>query len=245
MTNDEMELAERCYGYGRWDAPYWFIGLEEGQAPCENNDFTRRAEAFRKLNKGGLCDCRQFHDEIGERRWHEISSRTGTVKLQSTWRYLLLLLMASQGIPTENDESRSSFQKEYQRNRWGAECLDLGETCVIELSGLPANNTKVSKQRPEAMRRQLEGEIRRTRISHIKNTLRINPKPKFVVMYGLSAKKHWREIADHELQAGIPKKKGDTTFLLALQPAARYEKGQKDRYWTNLGSKLCGEMGQS
>jgi hypothetical protein len=245
MTKDELELAKNCYGYGRWSAPYWFIGLEEGQALSENNDFTKRAEAFRKLNKNGLCDCAKFHKEIRERRSHEIDSQSGNVKLQRTWRYLILLLMAFRGISTENDERRSSFQKEYQRNRWGAESDSCGETCVVELSGLPANNTKVSKKRPEAMRRQLEGEIRRTRISRIKNMLKNNTKPKFVVMYGLSEKKLWREIAGHELQAGIPKKDGDTTFLLALQPAARYEKGQKDQYWTSLGSKLRAEMSQS
>lgn len=26
-------MARDCYGYGRWDAPYWFIGLEEGMGP--------------------------------------------------------------------------------------------------------------------------------------------------------------------------------------------------------------------
>lgn len=243
MTKDELELAKNCYGYGRWGAPYWFIGVEEGQARDENNDFTKRANAFRELNRDGLCDCRKFHDKIGESRWYEISPRTEKVKLQSTWRYLILLLMAFQGVPTKDDEHRDGFQRNYQRNRWGTECLATGETCVIELSGLPANNTKLSKQRPEAMRRQLEDEIRPTRITRIKNTLKNNPNPKFVAMYGTSQKKQWREIAgDNTLQPGIPKKVGNTIFLISLHPAARYQKGKKVQYWINLGKSLKKEL---
>jgi hypothetical protein len=26
------EMARECFGYGRWDAQYWFIGLEEGMS---------------------------------------------------------------------------------------------------------------------------------------------------------------------------------------------------------------------
>ena len=29
LTDYELELAENCYGYGCWEAPYWFIGIEE------------------------------------------------------------------------------------------------------------------------------------------------------------------------------------------------------------------------
>lgn len=55
------EMARGCFGYGRWDAPYWLIGLEEGMSGTLDN----RIRAFQKLDKDGLCDSRKFHHEIG------------------------------------------------------------------------------------------------------------------------------------------------------------------------------------
>jgi hypothetical protein len=236
MNEDARELAQHCYGYGRWDAPYWFIGLEEGQAPSEKNDFTKRAEAFRELNKDGLCDCPTFHQRIGVDRWRKVNTRTGKVDLQSTWKYLMLLLMAFQGKHTDA-ERRGSLKRDYQCNCWGTESRETGETCVIELSGLPANNSSVSKQRPETMKEELDN-IRPTRVANIQEMLKHDPE--FVVMYGLTQKQHWRQIAgDETLQHGVPKRIGSTTFLLARHPVAHYEKGQKkDEYWIDLGKTL-------
>lgn len=73
--------------YGRWGAPYWFIGPEQGQAPEENDDHKPRVKAWLELGGGELTDCREFHVLIGEKRWHRERP-----KLQSTWRSLLLLL---------------------------------------------------------------------------------------------------------------------------------------------------------
>jgi hypothetical protein len=67
MNEDERALALTCYGYGRWNAPYWFIGPEQGQGKWENKALIERARAFRKLNRDGLCDCRAFHIEIKEK----------------------------------------------------------------------------------------------------------------------------------------------------------------------------------
>jgi len=236
MKDDERELAENCYGYGRWDAPFWFVGLEEGQARRENNNFTERAKAFRELNKDGLCDCGKFHTKIDERRWFEVNPKTGKVDLQSTWRYLILTLMSFQET-LDSDEPMSDSLRAYQCAKWGAADSPRGETCVIELSGLPANNAKLSKERPNEMRQELE-KIRPKRIERIRDAIRCR-KPAFVVMYGMTAKEHWRGIAGAKLQACVPQKVESTIFLLAQHPTSRYKKGEKkDKYWTDLGVKL-------
>jgi hypothetical protein len=41
------EMALGCYGYGRWGAPYWFIGPEQGQSRRENDDLRPRLEVNR------------------------------------------------------------------------------------------------------------------------------------------------------------------------------------------------------
>jgi hypothetical protein len=38
MDNSINGMALRSFGYGRWDAPYWFIGPEQGQGRGEEND---------------------------------------------------------------------------------------------------------------------------------------------------------------------------------------------------------------
>lgn len=33
MHDRILEMAKRSFGYGRWEAPYWFIGPEQGMGP--------------------------------------------------------------------------------------------------------------------------------------------------------------------------------------------------------------------
>jgi hypothetical protein len=57
---DEIEnLSRESFGYGRWDAPVWFIGLEQG-----GGDNSTRAKAFKAYQSDGLCDCKTFHEAI-------------------------------------------------------------------------------------------------------------------------------------------------------------------------------------
>ncbi|MGB9466740.1 MAG: hypothetical protein WBR10_16655 [Candidatus Acidiferrum sp.] len=216
--NDIEPLALRCYGYGKWKAPYWFIGPEQGQDPSENNDLNLRNEAFCKLGKDGLSDCRAFHCEINQRTWHE-----GRPPLQRTWRRLMLLLMTF----LEKTADDKEVLRAYQRDRWGS---STGETCVIELSGLPARSSKVSRDRES---------FRPGRIKFIREKMRAC-KPVFVVMYGMSEKKHWEEIAECALRKNYVQKVGSTIIALAPHPVAF---GTKDQDWRKLGLRLrlkCG-----
>src|ERR1700741_2319450 len=58
----ELEMARRSYGYGRWDAPYWFIGPEQGKGRAEPSGNSQRVNAWRKLGENELCDCLDFHE---------------------------------------------------------------------------------------------------------------------------------------------------------------------------------------
>src|SRR6516165_6556836 len=120
-------MARDFYGYGTWDAPFWFIGPEPGG---DGNE--KRAKAFSKLGKDGLCDCKEFHTEINEVRWHREPPEKAA--LQPTWRRLMLLLM-----PAVKLSSDRAALREYQCRHWGK--LN-GETCVIELGGLSAKNVR-------------------------------------------------------------------------------------------------------
>lgn len=214
LDKGEEEMARGCYGYGRWGAPYWFIGPEQGQASWENNALTDRIEAFRKLSKEGLSDCREFHKAIRETRWHRERPA-----LQSTWRRLELLLMAYLGKLTGDKLTDDEILRTYQRDQWGS---STGETCVIELSGLPASSFKVSRERERFLQE---------RTKFIRHKIE-NEKPVFVVIYGKSQMEQWKRIAGLGLDSHHVLKVGSTNVVFAPHPVA-YQ--SKDQDWVELG----------
>src|SRR5258708_1309949 len=225
MDENLYEMARTSYGYGRWDAPYWFIGPEQGMGEHERNDSERalelRLSKWIKLGRLDLNDCRKFHCEIGEKNWH----CKELVKLQKTWRPLLLLLMTFLGRSRDNEILRT-----YQRDRWGM--LD-GETCVIELSGLAAPNTGEATDTSAFLR---------DRIPVIRERIREH-RPGFVVMYGLGQRPSYEQIAE----AKFPREpdpffcKGPTLLAMTPHPVARIKVEDKyvgNDYWIELGKKL-------
>src|ERR1035438_3752433 len=125
MGMAENALARECYGYGRWDAPYWFIGLEQGQDKRENDAVNPRYEVFLELGRDGLCDAAEFHTHPKIATLTKPWFRERNPPTQSTWRYLILLLKAYLGEDTRLDSCRV-----YQRDRWG-KSGGVGETGVI------------------------------------------------------------------------------------------------------------------
>jgi hypothetical protein len=212
MEDNEREMASRWFGYGPWDAPYWFIGPEPGQARDENDGLGRRIEAWLHFGGGELSDCRAFHERIGETRWHRERPQ-----LQPCWRRLLVLLMTF----LERSSDKESIRN-YQRDEWGR--LG-GETCVIELSALAANNFEVPRDRKL---------FREERIGHIRQRI-CRHKPEWVVMYGLSEKKHWEQIAGGAFGPENMRSLESTIIALTPHPNTR---GLTDTHWKNLGERL-------
>ena len=135
----EMAIARRAFGYGRWEAPYWFIGPEEGKGPEEQSNSCDRVEAWYCHQRDGLCDCREFHSAIRDTTWHHTQPR-----LQHTWRSLILLLKTFLNETVGDAIADRESVRKYQRDQWGA---SSGETCVIELSGTAARSLAVSVDR--------------------------------------------------------------------------------------------------
>ena len=220
MLSSEAEryMAEYCYGYGRWNARFYFIGLQQGQAKEENNDLTSRYNAFRELQQEGLCDCRAFHQHIGQPRFFREGS-SGYVPLQSTWRKLMLAMFGYKG----GHHADKNTLRSYQASNWGSA---TGETCVVDLSGLAANNLGVVRDREayvEQRMRRLLGEVRKHQ-------------PAFVLIYGKAQHARWerclRDQSDVNQEDGVWRC-GSTKLVLQSTP-----KGQFDHEWVSLGLKL-------
>jgi hypothetical protein len=138
------------------------------------------------------------------------------------------------------DENRRS---EYQRTSLGMKDKQLGETCIIELTGLSARNLTRSKERDKQRSKEdmeVLDVILASRVKNIYCKIR-QYNPKFVVMYGFSNrnKQYYGEIAGtNDLKCGIPQKVGKTVFLADRHPLyTPYEK------WIQLGKTILRESG--
>jgi len=215
ITDAARYLAENCYGYGHWDAPYWFIGLEEGQSKDGQDTLDARSEVCKELTQDGLCDIRLFHNHprINEKWFKGIKPPT-----QTTWRYLILTLKAFLDEDTGLESIRS-----YQRDKWGSADQNFGETCLIELSGVASNSLNTPRERDL---------FRSERIESIHKRL-LKHQPRFAIIYGTHQHGHWGQIA-HDIG-----NKTHTKFVFAESPTAYTAKGHsKKEYWKSLGQEL-------
>lgn len=168
------EMAETFYGFGRWDAPFWFLGPEQGMAKA-GDGLETRCECWDKMGRGELVDCIAYHRCLGYTRFHEPPYR-----LQPTWQKLIKLLLTFEGeIPHQHKV------RDYQATGWGTSGNN-GETCVIDLSALAAPNLKTLRDRES---------FREHRIAVLRNKIETH-KPTFVVMYGLTTKAQFEKVAD-------------------------------------------------
>jgi hypothetical protein len=182
-------------------------------------DKAQRALAWERLGKAEVCDCLEFHSQISDLSWHSEHPR-----LQRTWRPLILLLKAFLNEPSDIEDLRA-----YQRDRWGR--VKLGETCVIELSGLAAKSARVPIDR-ERFRHE-RGEIIRERM--------LRSKPVFVVMYRINEKPYWEEIAGSPVIRDGVVQVGPTMIAFAPHPQ---DHGRRNDDWTKLGEMLRKESGR-
>jgi hypothetical protein len=242
MDESMLAMARGNYGYGRWEAPYWFMGPEQGMGPHENNDLNLRVQTWLDLGSRELNDCREFHCRIHETRWH---CKKPKVQLQRTWRPLLLLLMTFLDGQADYVKAGNESLRIYQRDRWGSLEERLGETCVIELSGLAAPNAKKAKD---------TGMLLPSRIEHMCGKIR-NYRPKLVVMYGREQKDSWNAIGraiagcefplDDSAPGQLPKtnvlRHGPTILVCTPHPSRPIKDGTVylgNEYWIRLGKAL-------
>jgi hypothetical protein len=173
-AHNPKDLAAReWFGYGRWNAPYWFVGMEPG-----GGDSPASYEAWRQLGGAELIDCRQHHLNSNFVKWHAETPPT-----QSTWRRLIQLLLGYEGKPADLNAVRR-----YQRDEWGS--CD-GQTTLLELSALHARSagTKVARKSHRDQRLAL---LRDRFVEH---------RPEFVVFYGITYAYLYKRITSSDFDS--------------------------------------------
>ncbi len=208
VTDARDDAARRWFGYGRWDAPYWFVGMEPG-----GTDDNTSYDVWRALGGTELIDCQKHHLCSGYTRWHG-NDRPPT---QSTWRRLIQALLAFKGEPTDMDTV-----SRYQRNSFGSE---HGETAVIELSALHAPNLQADVDR--IVHRDARVEDLRRRIETYQ--------PRFSIFYGTTYRYEYARVAGAFGADGTAQLK-DTLCVLVPHPTA--PAGPAPAYWVALGRAI-------
>jgi hypothetical protein len=166
-SGSRTRAAQEWFGYGRWDAPYWFVGTEPGgdAAPIW-------VDTWRRLGAPELCDCREHYLGAGSDKWH----RSFSPPTQPNWRRLIQLLLAYEGSATDMDSVRF-----YQRNFWGSR---HGRTAIIQCSASHVSDaTPVARSQHQSERLRI---LRKRLQEH---------KPKLAVFYGMTCRDAYEHIA--------------------------------------------------
>lgn len=208
MLDEEVFKAfiERFYGYGRYDSPYWFIGIEEGGGGTIE-DVNRRLNVWRARAKCELEDLVDYHLDIGIDRYF-----TDPVRLQSTWNGIIRVYLADKagvdnGRITHSDEIRAYQREHLGRTRSG------NNICLLELFPLPSpgvNRWHYDEWTSLPMlgdRATYQAAVAPRRVKQLRERI-ANHKPGVVVCYGHSHKSHWIGLVDanpwmHEPDLGI------------------------------------------
>jgi hypothetical protein len=242
MLNTRLLKAfiDGFYGYGNYDAKYWFVGMEESIGKSNLQEIKKKIEkrlkVWKKRGRKELEDLRGFQLALKPEDKHFKKRNNHKVALQRTWRKLIRVLYGVEGKKPNHDEMRK-----YQTSRLGRK---KGDSCLVELLPLPARNrghwpyNKLSRISWLENRGVYEKQVRPIRIKHLKRKVEKH-KPKAVVLYGKANWKYYQEIAGVEFRSkeidGIKVKYGKskhTFFVLTLHPTAS---GVTNDYFCEIG----------
>lgn len=189
-THNPKALAARSWlGYGRWEAPYWFVGMEPGGKDADASYVTW----WKRFHGAELIDCREHHLASNSTEWH----RDNRPPTQPTWLQLIQLVLAYEGEPTSVDAARA-----YQQFRWGTL---TGDTASLWTSAIHAKSHALSSS-----------SHREERTSTIRERL-IRYTPKFAVFYGTTDTGIYERVAGAPFTNGYAWS-GSTLCVLVQHP---------------------------
>jgi len=233
---------ESFFGYGRWTAPLWFVGIEEAGGKM-GAEIEQRRTVWAKRGHMELEDALTFYPETGNHRWHGINAT-----LQTTWTQLIRMLLPAQG---KSDSPNAIL--DYQRNWLGSV---HGETCLLELFPLPSPthftwNYAAWSEIPWLQSRQAyEQHILDQRIQSLRQRIDHYRPRVLVVFYGDGQLKHWRQImGSGDYLRPIPNKliahtRDDIAFFVTKHPTNPELQFCGDDYFRNMGRHFFADYGE-
>jgi hypothetical protein len=176
------------WGYGSFEAPAWFVGMEEGLGPE-----TELEERFRASDGKATIDIRRDMARIPHAmRWFQ----PPRPPIQPNWKYpLALYLFLRNGRPSTPEEIRA-----YQLDVLGD--VDRKDSCVIELMPLPARSSSDEDWRYSnyvGSRRQYLERYKPERVRQLRTLIGAN-RPRLVIFHSLKYLSDWASVLGSGLQ---------------------------------------------
>lgn len=227
------EFMHGFYGYGDYNAPYWFVGIEEGGARTVEG-VNRRLRLWKERGKRELEDLAEWHLANGPHRHF-----SGRVALQRTWNRLMRILLCA----TDRNLSLSVL-REYQKERLGR---IGGETALVELLPLPSPSTshwlyaEHSTLAELVDRQTYHQQIAPGRAARLRARILVH-RPKAVVFYSASStyRRWWEKIARADFEqvddAMYRASQNSTDFVICKHPVAH---GVSNDYFHRVGKLLA------
>ena len=211
-------FKSRFFGYGSFEAPLWFVGLEEG-AGNTFDEISARLQVWNTRGQRALEDARGYTIGFGRTEYF-----VDPVQLSRTWAGLIRVQYATEGqfIPS------TEMVRERQQHCWGR--FD-SKACLLELGPLPSPGmTQWHYDRwtgdPAYGRPAYRRAVFPQRIAKLRNLVTAH-RPRVVVFYGRSYTRYWREIigtvpTPHPVCTDVLyHENAATTFLVMRHPADR------------------------
>jgi len=172
LPNNELEQLLDFVGYGRLDAPVWFLGMEEAGGGEEN--------LYARLKFRTVEDCAEAHRILGITKHH-----WGRRVIQRTWRGMCYIMLRLNN-QTAGAENIRNYQAEYL-GRFG------GQTLLVELMPIPKSSIGAwgyEELIPQyASREDYYQKAKPRRLAYLQGLIR-ESHPKIVIGYG---KSYWLE----------------------------------------------------
>lgn len=234
------DFAETFFGYGDYNAPYWFVGMEEGGGK-HFEDVEKRLSVWQQQRRE-LEDVAEFHRAIGFARLFDEKPI-----LQPTWNKLIRILLSAEGQDVQTERVR-----EYQRDSLGR--VSGEKNCLIELLPLPSPGIQKWMYKDHSALPQLKSReeykeyYKDMRVKHIRD--RIDQyRPRVVVFYSTTKEymEQWKYIAGVPLSPSetgktpyIARRDG-TVFVVTSYPTT---KGLSNEYFHGVGRLIAEELGK-
>jgi hypothetical protein len=212
IVDAKERAAREWFGYGRWSAPYWFVGMEPG-----GDDHRELYTAWEAAGGESLIDAAEHEDQWNLRvpanlQMHHFTSKP--VIQKATWQPLIQVVL---GYTGKHADSHA-----YQRDRLGR--AD-GDMALIELCSVAAKNLAVPGDREQFMAE---------RIAFIGQQLASNP-VEIAVFYGTSYRDKYEQVAGGQFDANGLRWRGATLCALIAHPS---RPTRSYAYWREYGEML-------
>jgi len=178
LQPNELEHLLNFVGYGRLEAPVWFLGMEEAGGGEAN---LRARLKFRTME-----DCAEAHRLLGITKHH-----WGRRVIQRTWRGMCYLMLKLDNQATDAENIRN-YQAE-SLGRFG------GQTLLVELMPIPKSSLGAwgyEELIPQyASREDYYQKVKPRRLAYLQRLIREN-RPRIVIAYGKSYWPEYRALFD-------------------------------------------------